>query len=81
MLSRGLLVLLLASPLGGCLAYEFDHELWLRVDGSGTVNVTGRPELARPLPGMERHAVPRAERPSHRAWLEAARPQVVVAEA
>lgn len=45
MLSRRLLVLLLATPLGGCLAYEFDHELWLRVDGSGTVNVTGRPEL------------------------------------
>lgn len=45
MLSRGLLALLLASPLSGCLAYEFDHEIWLRVDGSGTVDVTGRPEL------------------------------------
>lgn len=45
MLPRGLVVLLLASPLTGCLAYEFDQELWLRVDGSGTVNVTGRPEL------------------------------------
>jgi hypothetical protein len=44
-LSRGLVVLLLASPLGGCLAYEFDQELWLQVDGSGTVHVTGRPEL------------------------------------
>jgi len=44
-LPRGLAVLLLASPLTGCLAYEFDQELWLRVDGSGTVNVTGRPEL------------------------------------
>ena len=45
MLPRRLLVLLLASPLGGCLAYELEHELWLRVDGSGTVHVTGRPEL------------------------------------
>jgi hypothetical protein len=44
-LPRGLLALLLTSSLTGCLAYEFDQELWLRVDGSGSVNVTGRPEL------------------------------------
>jgi len=52
-LSRRLLVLLLAAPLGGCLAYEFDHELWLRVDGSGTVHVTGRPELWAAFKGAE----------------------------
>lgn len=45
MLPRGLLALLLASQIGGCLVYEFEHEMWLRVDGSGSLNVTGRPEL------------------------------------
>lgn len=36
---------LLAAGLHGCVAYEYEHEFWLRVDGSGTVHVTGRPEL------------------------------------
>jgi hypothetical protein len=39
------LLLLAAATLRGCVAYEYEHEFWLRVDGSGTVNVTGRPEL------------------------------------
>ena len=37
--------LLLLVTLPGCLTYEYEHEFWLRVDGSGTVNVTGRPAL------------------------------------
>ena len=39
------LTLLAAIALRGCVAYEYEHEFWIRVDGSGTVNVTGRPEL------------------------------------
>ena len=35
--------LLLATALRGCLTYEYEHEFWLEVNGSGTVNVTGRP--------------------------------------
>lgn len=45
MLSRLATLVLLAASLRGCVAYEYDHEFWLRVDGSGSVNVTGRPEL------------------------------------
>lgn len=45
MASRLLLAVLLAASLRGCIVYEYEHEIWLRVDGSGTVNVTGRPEL------------------------------------
>jgi len=37
--------MLLLANLGGCVTYEFEHEFWLRVDGSGTVNITGRPLL------------------------------------
>jgi len=36
---------LLLLGLRGCAAYEFEHEFWLRVDGSGSVRVTGRPTL------------------------------------
>jgi hypothetical protein len=45
MLARLAACLLLAAGLRGCVTYEYEHEFWLRVDGSGTVNVTGRPEL------------------------------------
>jgi len=45
MLARIALPLLLAAGIPGCVAYEYEHEFWLRVDGSGTVNVTGRPGL------------------------------------
>ena len=38
-------LLLAATALRGCASYEYEHEIWLRVDGSGTVNVTGRPAL------------------------------------
>ena len=46
------------AALRGCVAYEYEHEFWIRVDGSGTVNVTGRPELWTAFKGV---AVP-AER-------------------
>jgi hypothetical protein len=42
---RRLLLVLLAVPLGGCLTYEYEHEFWLNVDGSGSVYVTGQPWL------------------------------------
>jgi hypothetical protein len=42
MLSRLAAVLLLATALRSCLTYEYEHEIWLRVDGSGAINVTGR---------------------------------------
>jgi hypothetical protein len=45
MLSRLAAALVLATALHGCLTYEYEHEFWLRVDGSGSVNVTGRPLL------------------------------------
>jgi len=45
MLARLAALVLLAAGARGCLTYEYEHEFWLRVDGSGTVNVTGRPEL------------------------------------
>jgi hypothetical protein len=45
MVPRLALALLLAATLRGCVHYEYEHEFWVRVDGSGTVNVTGSPEL------------------------------------
>jgi len=51
-MSRALAALLLALSLRGCVAYEFEHEFWLRVDGSGSVNVTARPELWAAMKGV-----------------------------
>jgi hypothetical protein len=45
MLPRLAAMLLAATALRACVSYEYEHEIWLRVDGSGTVNVTGRPAL------------------------------------
>jgi hypothetical protein len=45
MLPRLAALLLAAAALRACASYEYEHEIWLRVDGSGTVNVTGRPAL------------------------------------
>jgi hypothetical protein len=45
MLPRLAAVLLAATALRACASYEYEHEIWLRVDGSGTINVTGRPAL------------------------------------
>lgn len=39
--------------LRGCVTYEFDHEFWLNVNGSGQVNVTGRPELWAVFKGLK----------------------------
>ena len=44
--------LLLVMGLSGCLTYEYEHEFWLRVDGSGAVNVTGRPGLWTAFKGL-----------------------------
>jgi hypothetical protein len=52
MLPRLAAVLLLAAGLGACPSYEYEHELWLRVDGSGAVNVTGRPALWTAFKGL-----------------------------
>ena len=51
-MARAVLALLLAASLRGCVAYEFEHEFWIRVDGSGTVNVTARPELWGAMKGV-----------------------------
>lgn len=65
-------LLLLAGSFRGCLAYEFEHEFWLRVDGSGTVNVTARPELWTAMKGLGRPEDPAgtATRDSVRALFE-----------
>jgi len=46
------LLLLLVAGLGSCVRYEYEHELWLEVDGSGRVNVTGRPDLWAAFKGL-----------------------------
>lgn len=68
MLSRLAAVLFLAASLRGCLVYEYEHEFWLRTDGSGSVYVTGRPALWVAFKGMGR-----AEDPEGTATREAAR--------
>ena len=52
-MTRAVLALLLAASLRGCVAYEFEHEFWVRVDGSGTVNVTARPDLWAAMKGLK----------------------------
>jgi hypothetical protein len=42
---RVLLALLLAASLRACVVYEYEHEFWLNVDGSGSVYFTARPDL------------------------------------
>jgi hypothetical protein len=51
-LRLGAAALLLAFSARGCLVYEYEHEFWLRVDGSGSVNVTGRPALWTAFKGL-----------------------------
>jgi hypothetical protein len=51
-MSRVLAALLLAISLRGCITYEYEHEFWLDVDGSGTVYVTGRPSLWAAFKGL-----------------------------
>jgi hypothetical protein len=45
MIPRLAAALFLVTALRGCLTYEYEHEIWLQVDGSGVVHVTGRPAL------------------------------------
>jgi hypothetical protein len=52
MLPRLAVGLLMVVTLPGCLTYEYEHEFWLRVDGSGAVNVTGRPALWTAFKGL-----------------------------
>jgi hypothetical protein len=52
MLPRLVATLLVATALRGCLTYEFEHEFWLRTDGSGSVSVTGRPALWTAFKGL-----------------------------
>jgi hypothetical protein len=47
------LALLAVAGLRGCVVYEYEHEFWLDTDGSGSVYVTGRPELWESFKGME----------------------------
>jgi hypothetical protein len=63
MLPRLAAVLLMAAGLQGCLTYEYEHEFWLRVDGSGTVNITGRPELWTAFKGLGDAGNPRTVTP------------------
>lgn len=49
---RRVLILLLVLSLQGCLVYEYEHEFWLDVDGSGRVFVTGQPWLWTAFKGM-----------------------------
>jgi hypothetical protein len=51
-MAKALAALLLAISLRGCITYEYEHELWLDVDGSGTVYVTGRPSLWAAFKGL-----------------------------
>src|SRR5712691_2204415 len=46
------LALFLVAGLHSCIRYEYEHELWLDVDGSGRVNVTGRPDLWAAFKGL-----------------------------
>jgi len=65
---RLIVVLLAAASLRGCVRYEYEHELWLKVDGSGTVHVTGQPWLWTAFKGLGR-----ADDPGGTATVEAAR--------
>ena len=40
---RLLSILVLAASLQGCVAYEFEHEFWLKTDGSGSFVITAPP--------------------------------------
>jgi hypothetical protein len=65
------LTLIAAAALRGCVAYEYEHEIWIRVDGSGTVNVTGRPELWTAFKGIALPAENDAARDAARRLFEA----------
>ncbi len=52
MVPRLAVAVLLVAALRGCIHHEYDHEFWLRVDGSGTVVVSGRPALWTAFKGL-----------------------------
>jgi hypothetical protein len=54
MLGRLAALVLLAAALRSCVAYEYEHEFWVEVDGSGTVFVTGQPGLWAAFKGLPR---------------------------
>jgi len=70
MWSRWAVPLLLLLSFRGCVAYEYEHEFWLRVDGSGTVYVTGRPDLWAAFKGLPQSDDPEALKRSARALFE-----------
>jgi hypothetical protein len=45
MRARAGLLTLAVVLLCGCSRYEYEQEFWLKVDGSGSLNVSGRPAL------------------------------------
>jgi hypothetical protein len=67
-------VLLLVGGFRGCLTYEYEQEFWLKVDGSGTVYVTGRPDLWAAFKGLAPSPDPegKATREAARALFERA---------
>lgn len=58
MLARLAALLLLAGLGQACVVYEYEHEIWFRVGGAGTVNVTGRPALWTAFKGLGRPSDP-----------------------
>jgi hypothetical protein len=72
MLFRLAACVLLAAGVHGCTVYEYEHEFWLKVDGSGSVSVTGRPELWAAFKGLDLGADPEgsATRDAARALFE-----------
>ena len=64
------LLLFAAAALEGCVAYEYEHEFWIRVNGSGTVNVTARPELWTSFKGLALPADEDAARDAARKLFE-----------
>lgn len=72
MFGRTIAALVLVAGLRSCVAYEYEHEFWIRVDGSGTVNVTGRPTLWTAFKGLGRPEDPdgAATRETVRALFE-----------
>jgi hypothetical protein len=65
-LACAVLLAILASR--GCRVYEYEHEFWLNVDGSGSVYVTGQPALWTAFKGLGK-----ADDPGSAATPEAAR--------
>lgn len=62
--------MLLALSLQGCVSYEYEHEFWLAVDGSGSVTVTAPPSLWLAFKGVGRADDPGATKDAARALFE-----------